>query len=755
MTKTISRALMCGTAIVSAAFASGAFAAEPEGAVSVVSQDARQSSAQSPDAVSVLDEVVVTAQKRSERLQDVPLSISAFTEERIEQQGITSIDDYASRSAGVRLSRDGTQASFTVRGISSTTGADTTSATAGIYVDDYPLYDTWFRFSSPDLHIFDVQRIEVLRGPQGTLYGATSLAGSIRIITNKPDFDETQFKFDGTLSSTEGAGDANYSANAMINVPLIQDRLAFRAVGYLKDEAGYVDNPVRGETDVNGRRSYGGRLYLSARPTETLNLLASLTVQHDKQDDQSATYYSAPAGRSNSDWKAAVPTRIDADFLVASVSADQDLGGGNFNITATYGENKADISGDATPYSTLLGVPLPTPAYQPTNSDTKILELRYTSAATGPFRYVVGAYYNERSRDLLQQFAQPLLAPVFGTGIIYEVAASQTAKETAVFGEGTWAFAENWEATLGLRVFRNEYHFTSTVAGLLNNVANPLVANVTDVENNSDDYTPRLSIAYKPAPGVNLYATASKGYRFGLTNYNSGATAGTPLTYKSDTLWNYEVGSKLTLLDGRATLNTALFYIDWKDIQLTFRNTNGQAYVTNAGDAKSYGLESEFTFRPVEALVLNGAVSLGHSELTTDNAGIVRRQLSVRGPAILSVQSGDRLPGSQEFSFSFGAQYTFAPIGNGAPYVRVDDTYVGSSYIDFIEDGSLEVGDYNTVNLRIGWKSDRYEVVAFADNLFNSDGVVNAIPNADLIGLTDAAYRVRPMTAGVTFRARY
>lgn len=700
--------------------------------------------------VAASEEIVVTAQKRTERLKDVPLAISAFTEQTIEQQGIKSIEDYATRAAGVSLSRDGSQASFSVRGIRSTTGADTTSATAGIYVDDYPIYDTWFRFSSPDLRIFDVSRIEVLRGPQGTLYGATSLSGSIRIITNKPDLSATATKFEGTLSTTKGADQPNYAANAMINVPLITDKLGMRAVGYYRSDSGYLDAPVRGEKDVNDQRSYGGRFYLSAAPNETLSLLASLTYQHDAQDDQTATYYFPSATRTIDQWNGRSPIRTRSDLFIASLSADQELGGGNLNFTATYGSNKSKNRFDASPFSAALGFPLATPLIQPSDSNTKILEARYTSPAGGAFRYIVGLYYNSRFRDFKQEAYQPVIAPVFGTDRIYKVYANQRATELAAYGEGTLAFADRWEATLGLRVFRNDYHFTSSVSGLLNSFVTPLLDFNTDVTNGQTDYTPRVSLSYRATPNVNIYATASKGYRFGLTNYNSGANGGTPLAYKSDTLWNYELGAKATMWDNRVTLNTAVYYVDWSDIQLTFRNANGQGYITNAGDARSYGIESELSFRPNASFEMNAAVTINHSELTKGNAGILRRAASVRGPDIYGVQAGDRLPGSQELSLAGGIQYT---IGNA--FIRLDDTYVGPSYIDFIKDGSLKIGDYNLVNLRLGYRTDSFDITLFAENIFNDRGIVNAVPNADLVGLTDAAFRVKPRTIGATLRANF
>jgi iron complex outermembrane recepter protein len=728
--KKLMRALACGAAIGALGWAVSASAQE--------AQDVQASQN---------EEIVVTAQKRAEKLQDVPLSITAITEHSIEQQGITGIEDYAARAPGVALSRDGNQASFSVRGIKSTGGADTTSATAGIYVDDYPIYDTWFGFSSPDLRVFDVGRIEILRGPQGTLYGATSLSGSIRIITNKPDLNAFGAKFEGTLSTTDGADQPNYAVNGMINVPLVTDKVGMRVVGYYRSDGGYIDHPLQGKTDGNDTRSYGGRFYLSAAPSETLKLLLSLTYQRDEQDDQSATYYSPPAGHAIDEWNSLLAVRTRSDLFIASLSADQELGRGNLNITATYGSNKSHNQFDASPYSSALGFAIPTPLVQPSDSNTKIAEIRYTSDATGPFRFIAGAYYNSRYRDFRQEAYQAAIAPVFGTDRIYKVYANQRATEVAAYGEGTLALGSRWEATLGLRVFRNDYHFTSSVSGLLNSFVTPLLDFNTNVKNGQTDYTPRFSLSYRPVQNVNIYATVSKGYRFGLTNYNSGANGGTPLTYKSDSLWNYEVGVKATMWDNRVTLNTTAYYVDWSDIQLTFRNANGQGYVTNAGDARSYGLESELSIHASKAFELNAALSLGHAELTHDNPGILRRAASARGPAIYGVFKGDRLPGSQDLSFSGGAQYSI-----GRACARIDDIYVGSSYVDFQKAGSLKIGDYNLVNLRLGYRLKNAEITLFADNVFNDRGIVNAVPNADLVGLTDAAFRVKPRTIGATLR---
>lgn len=733
-------ALMCGAAIGVLTLASTATAAEAEQAATAQQGD--------------VDEVVVTAQKRSERLQDVPLSVTAITERSIEAQGIDSFGDYIVRTPGLRLSEDSTQSTFTVRGISSTTSADTTSATAGIYIDDYPVYDTWFRFASPDVRIFDVERIEVLRGPQGTLYGATSLSGSIRIITAKANLGDFGAKLELSGATTDG-GDGSYALNGMVNIPLIQDRLAVRAVGYVRQDGGYIDNVTRGESNVNTKEVYGGRLYVGADLGGGWNLLGSVFYQHDLAKDQGASYYFPPAGRSTTDFNSVLPTRIESEYLVGSLVIDKDIGDGNLNLSATWAYSASDNVGDGTPIPSLLGLPIATPFYQPSRSRSQTLEARYSSDPTQSFRYVIGAYFNSRYRTLEQNAYQPALIPFVGTDRIYEVYANQRATETAVFGEATWAFAPEWEATVGLRLFTNSYDFQSSVSGLINSFVTPLVPSLSDLESDSSSATPRFSLSYKPNRDLNLYVTVSQGYRFGLTNYNSGATAGVPLVYKSDTLWNYEVGAKVSFLDGRATLNTALYYMDWRDIQTSFRNTSGQVYITNAGDARSYGIESELLFRPDDRWEINAALTLGTAELTTDNPGIVRRAASIRGPAILGVKAGDDLPGSQNVSATLGVQYNVGTVLGGEVYLRADDIYVGESYVDFQKQGSLKIGGYNLVNLRASYSRDDYEIALFAENVFNSDGIVNAVPNGDISNGTDWAYRLRPRTVGVTLRATF
>ncbi len=751
MNQDIPYQLACGIAVGALSAATAAMAQDTGTAVKAA---APVSAASSAEPSVKLEQVIVTAARQPQLLQDVPLSITALSEKNLEAQGISSFEDYAARIAGLHLSRDSSQSSFSLRGISSSATADTTSATAGFYLDDYPLYDTWFRFSSPDVRIFDVQRIEVLRGPQGTLYGATSLSGSIRMITNKPDLDNFDGKVDATFASTSSGGNS-HDLDGMVNIPLSEGVAALRAVAYTRTDGGYVDNPTVGKNNTNEQRTDGGRLALRLKPNSTLDVLASFMYQHDEQDDQSATLYSPGAGQSKTTWLGSVLNSTRSTLQVATVTADQKLGSGNVTVTGIHASDESTNHFDGTSVVFLLGGGLtPTAESRPSTSKTNIFEVRYSSDPAAPLHYVAGAYYNQRKRDFAQEANQDTLIPVWGTPRLYEVVADQTATEKAVFGEGTWSFAPKWDATAGLRLFRNSYHFDGNVSGLINSFAAPLSESITDVGNSQSSYVPRLSLAYKPDAFTAFYATASKGYRFGLTNYNSGAQGGVPLTYKSDTLWNYELGAKTSFWGGRGTLNGSLFYIDWKDMQLPFRNANGQVYITNAGDARSYGLEAELALKVSSALELNAALTLGNAEITKGNPNVQRRGASSRGPAVIGVEKGDPLPGSQKVSASAGAQYTIGNLAGGSAYVRADAVYVGPSYPDFMKEGSLQAGNYTVVNLRVGYRFDRYELVAFANNAFGSDGVVNAVPNADSLG-TDAAFRVRPRTIGLTLRANY
>ena len=749
--------LALGVAVGALSCASAALAQEA-GAVATAAPAGVSTAAKAADSAASdgkIEQVVVTALRKPQLLQEVPLSITALSEKNIESQGIRSFEDYAARVAGVRLSRDSSQSSFSIRGIASSAGADTTSATAGLYLDDYPIYDTWFRFSSPDVRIFDVQRIEVLRGPQGTLFGATSLSGSIRMITNKPDLDNLDAKFSGTGANTRGGGASN-DIDGMLNIPLKEGVAAVRAVAYTRKDGGYVDNPFLGKNNTNEQRTDGGRVALRVKPNASLDINASVMYQRDEQDDQSATLYSPPAGHSNTEWDGAVLNSTKSTLQVSTVSADQKLASGNLTLTGIHAKDESVNHFDGTPLVFLLtGVRTPTAELRPSNSSTNILELRYTSDPAARLRYVAGAYYNSRKRDFVQQAIQDTLIPIYGTNSLYQVAADQTATEKAIFGEGTYSITPQWDATVGLRLFTNDYHFNGKVGGLVNSITAPSSVSVTDVGNSQSSYLPRFSLSFKPDPFVTYYTTVSKGYRFGLTNYNSGAGSSVPLPYKSDTLWNYEIGAKTTILGGRGTLNSSLFYIDWKDMQMPFHNANGQVYITNAGNARSYGLETELALRVTPAFEVNAALTLGNAEMTEGNPNVQRRAASIRGPEVIGIQKGDRLPGSQKVSIAAGAQYTLRNLAGGnSAYARIDAVHVGPSYVDFMQEGSLQTGNYSVVNLRVGYKFDRYELVAFANNALSSNGIVSAAPNVDLVG-TDAAFRVRPRTIGLTLRANY
>lgn len=699
--------------------------------------------------------VTVTALRRKEKMQDVPLAVSALTEGVIEKSGIDKVDDYVSRLPGVRFSREASQSSFSIRGIATGIGAGVAASPVGVYVDDYPMYDSWARSASPDQRVFDVERIELLRGPQGTLFGATTLSGALRIITNKPNLKQFEAKAEASVASIDGGGN-DRSLSAMINQPLSASA-ALRLVVYDRNDAGWVDNPVRGVSDANSGRTSGGRIALKLQPSPQLSILATLSQQKTAQKDSQLSYYSPPAGKSEDEWKSVLPTGLtDGKLNVGSLVADYDMGWASLNVTAIHGRDTSEYYADNTPISALFGANVPTLALtfgNDSRSDT--LEARLTSRDDGRFRYLLGAYYNKRQRDFRQNVLQDALVPRVGTNRIYLTSGANETTETAVFGEGTWRLDKQWSVTAGARVFSDEYHFVSNISGLLNLPTAPLKEFLTDARNKASAITPRFSLVYQPSAQTTTYATAARGYRFGLTNYYVGTQTNIPLQYRSDRLWNYELGLKHSGMGGRLVSNSALYYIDWSDIQMAFRNSSGQGYTANAGNARSYGVESEISFRPNATWELYGAFAFGVAELTEGNPGVMRRAASARGPAVWGTLKGDRLPGSPKGTAAAGMQLNVGSVLDGTGYVRIDQVYVGPSYVDFMKEGSLKIGDYGQTNIRFGYLRYPYEVIVFIHNALNSRGVTAAVPNADVLYLTDGAYRIKPAAVGVTWRAQF
>lgn len=726
-----------------------------------------------------LEEVVVTATKRSSSLQDVPMAMQAFTAATLESMGADEVDGYyrmipnfavVDRGAGAKL--------YSIRGIS--TGLVTQgAATVGVYIDEMPVTAAGFQ---PDPKLFDIERIEVLRGPQGTLYGEGSIGGTVRMITPRPDSTAFAGKFDVSMQSTE-KGDDGYKLNGMINVPLIENVLALRVSGLYHDLGGYIDRipqpsgvtldvgallglppgvipvlgtgPLPGKNDINGETTSAGRASLSWNATEKLTFEASFLTQSMRADNRNTEVGGVGELKTNF----VLDETIKDDFDLGNLTASYDLGWSRlFSSTSLYKRTR-----DATSDTNDLGEAIfPTAKLPGSGTFTTELqdmlsqEVRLTSTGDGPLSWIAGLFYVDKDNgfeqiivdryDVFVGFMQILGLPVTNARQLLDQTGRQEEKQKAIFGELTYAFTDKLNATLGLRYFDIDQRDT-----LVNNDINILGLGLTDgvSETGESDTVMKFNVNYKATDNALLWVTASQGFRIGGTN----TTPGIPLenlTYGSDTLWNYEIGARTSWYDNRLVLNSSLYYIDWSDIQLAL--PLGTAFGTiNAGKARIIGAELELQARPVTGLDLTFAAGYNDGELSEDTPG------APAGPN--PGFKGDRLPGVPRLNLSASAQYVFPLFAGGIDGVgRVDYAYTGDSTTTF-NDLSTANGipshfnpdSYGLLNLRLGVQNERWAAALFIDNATDERAQI-------LIDNSSVAVRVtrnRPRTAGVNVRFNF
>jgi iron complex outermembrane receptor protein len=724
-------------------------------------------SARSQDAAATenLEEVVVTAQKRRESIQDVPLSITAMTEVQLERMGAKSFEDYARGVPGLAFVSEGPgQKRVIIRGISSNGGP----ATVGVYIDETPITDE-NRVGASDPKLFDIERVEVLRGPQGTLYGASSMGGTIRLITRQPDPSVTSGWVNTSVSNTSQGG-FNGDFGGMLNAPLVQDKIALRAVAYYGSSEGYIDRVDRSEQpvssptvpdpraaevrerdeDVNSETTEGVRVALRYDITDKLSLVPSVYYQRTDLASQSTRDSNLEGLRQA---RYLDEPKID-EFTLYNVTADYDLGWAHLLSSTSYFDRGFVEARDLTDFvAAVFGLESSPPGTLDDRTEVGEFtqELRIASSGDSRLQYVLGAYYNKRERDFTQSFIIDGFSAETGIPIDQDMFFvkfdEDSEQQLAVFGDLKYSLTESLQISAGLRWFDIEQESIGRDDGLFNGGPSADFSSAQE-----DGISPKFLMSYSPGGDALLYASAAKGFRPGSPIVPPPeSVCGDDLAelgitsnvrqIESDELWNYEVGNKLTLADGRMTINTAAFYADWKKIPQGVLLPCGFGILRNVGQASSKGFELETSAAPFDDLQLSAAV------------GYVDARLEADAPELGGVK-GDRLTESPEWTYSASAQWSF-PIARYQAYVRGDYQYVDSVNTTFSETpvlpGNLSTRPaYSIANFRFGLHMDGWEAAVFLNNAFDERAILT-FQNFGTPGVSQLTTN-RPRTIGLSVR---
>jgi iron complex outermembrane receptor protein len=721
-------------------------------------------------AENALEEIIVTALKRSQNLQNVPISVTAFSGRDLEHAGIQDVADLALSVPGLAVTSTGPgQTEVIIRGMPGRSG---TSPTVGYYLDEVPISAVTRNL---DVMLFDLDRVEVLRGPQGTLYGASSMGGTIKYITKRPNLSQFEGRAETTLSHIDGSSGISYKTSAVLNIPLQDERLGLRLLASHQSDEGYIDRyaihptdlaaldpAVPVEPNVNSMTQSGFRAVLEYVPNDNLTITPSVTYQKLKLD---APYLiDVPPG--STDDEEFIQTRLtredrEDEVTIANLTVNWERDRLAVTSSTSYFKRKTPGYEDYSKIATgILGLPVNVPWEQlDDNSSTTFIQELRVAGSISSLDYVVGVYYTDgksHSPDINPYSAEALEiygddnGQIFGFDTSYESEPHGKLKEKAIFAEATYNVTDALAVTVGARAFEFKSSFTATQWGLFTGSNDPLY---TEGQFSASDITPKLNISYQMNDDTLLFATASEGFRSGaaLSQVPQAACADdlaelgmteSPTGVGSDTVWSYELGTKIRMLDRRMRLNGAVYFIDWADVQQSVSLFCGWPFVVNNGDAEVKGGELEWGFAVTEALSLSAMIAYSDAKLTVLAHG-------AQG------QVGDRLLSVPKWAYSATADYSRPITSEWDGFVRISYNFVDevTRVYDPTSPFSI-VPSHDRVDLRIGvYQADnRWKITLFAQNLLNdvsesglfgSNTSVN-LPNTRAVALN------RPRTIGLT-----
>ncbi len=655
------------------------------------------------------------------------------------------------------------------------------TATVGVYYDEAVItarnkQDGGGRQADIELH--DLSRIEVLKGPQGTLYGASSMSGTIRFIPNAPNLSAPDFNIDSRVSQTDNGG-TNYKANGMVNVPLVEGKAALRGVGWITRESGFIDNVRLGQDEINDNDVEGGRLALRFLPAPELDIEVSAVLQNRDVGGSSrfSEQYQEAFQQNLVNFGFDVPALGDLtnqDFTVSDwneelrlygIKAEYDIGFGNLFATINRFDREVDFRFDSTPILLFFGAPAPALTYEPQERELLTSEVRFASNFDGSVNFVVGGFVSREDKE----FEVRVLATDEDTGrpigpwdptsdffldgppnaAIFGRVKDDELDQEALFGEVTVDVNEKLQIVGGLRYFQFEIESAGRET-------KPFVGFATStraVNISADDSTTQFkgNISYRFTPEHMLYFTASEGFRVGGTNDAAINPTGVPVPegFDPDSLWNYEIGWKTAYLDNRLIFNGAVYKILWDDVQVEGLDPSGAfPIITNAGEAEVDGIEFDITARPAMGLELAFGGSWQDARLTEDQP--------LSDPASPQFdpnagRSGDDLPNVPDFQGFASVEYR-RPLTAGLEGVfRLDVVHRGDTRTQANGDSpfNVDLDSYTLVNFKAGVNTQNWAVELFGQNISDERAEVDAINSAQdpLAFIT-----VRPATFGLHVR---
>jgi iron complex outermembrane receptor protein len=717
-----------------------------------------------------LTEVVVTAEKFKSTIQETPISMSAISSSQLQAQGIVNVEDIARDVPGLSMRSAGPGLTeYDARGLASNGGA---APTVGFYLDEIPLSPPALSQSGKvviDPNLYDIDRVEVLRGPQGTLYGSGSMGGTVKVITAQPKLNKFEGSAQTTVSDTEGGG-GNGSVNAMLNLPL-GDKFALRIVGGDLYRSGWINliavkvpnaattlltpnqtpvynAPVESVIPrANTERNWDGRVTLLFQPNEDLSITAMAFDQRLSMGgydllDSSPT--SAAPGKVYNAHYEVFPLReyLHDDVQIYGLTINANVGFADLTSATSYFTRRNHQAQDASEslyYSNVGAAPLAPNLYHEVDPSHQFSqELRLTSHDTGALHWVAGAFWSSLKSIWNEISNSPLNAtPQTPDGSYFTSWNPYWVRQTALFADGSYKLDDHWKLSAGVRwyTYKSEQHEFSW--GLDAPYPNPSVTPTQVTRASDSGFNPRVDLSYEPTRDLNLYTTISKGFRPGGANQI--LPSGPPincqpgvLAFSPDEAWNYEVGEKAKLFNNRLTINGDVYYIRWLGVQQVITLPCGYQYYNNAGDGRAFGPELEINAKLAEAWTMSVTGAYTDSKITSPNASFqnylstvaftpngVTRPCPVTGSCTVPILNVPKETASASLA------YRTEIVANYQLTTRVDDSFVGPS-TDVAYFFGYHLPSYNIANLHVILDHGPWSVIGFVTNFTNEVALISA-----------------------------